>query len=110
MVDSKTTAPLCSRGEDGWSVCSICSAPPGRACPYGHDVHDRGATKIKEKQAGIVARLDLACTGHPHAHIPWSLRLLQDASKEIQRLRTVVRVNGLRLGYSHEEIDAVLKG
>lgn len=31
------------------------------------------------------------------------------AAEEISRLRACVRVNGLRAGHSHEEIDRVLK-
>lgn len=32
----------------------------------------------------------------------------KDASDEIERLRAIVRVNGLRWGHTHAEIDALL--
>jgi len=33
---------------------------------------------------------------------------MSDDGKEIERLREVIRVNGLRWGHSHAEIDAIL--
>lgn len=35
----------------------------------------------------IIARLNTACVGHPHARIPWPHRLLHDAADEITQLR-----------------------
>lgn len=35
----------------------------------------------------IIARLQDACVGHPHARIPWPHRLLHDAIAEITSLR-----------------------
>jgi hypothetical protein len=37
-----------------------------------------------------------------------AIRTLDDAGQEIERLRAVVRVNGLRWGHSHAEIDTLL--
>lgn len=36
--------------------------------------------------------------------------LFDEAANEIERLRSVVRVNGLRWGHSHAEIDEILHG
>jgi len=36
--------------------------------------------------------------------------LVMRAVAEIERLRAIVRVNGLRWGHSHAEIDAILDG
>lgn len=37
-----------------------------------------------------------------------AIPVMREAASEIERLRSVVRVNGLRWGHSHEEIDAML--
>lgn len=33
---------------------------------------------------------------------------IEEAAKEIERLRAIVRVNGLRWGHTHAEVDALL--
>jgi hypothetical protein len=56
----------------------------------------------------IVERLNEHCVGHPYAKIEWPHRLLHDARDEIARLRSIVRVNALRWGHTHAEIDEML--
>ena len=41
--------------------------------------------------------------GYNHA-----LALIEECEAEIGRLRAIVRVNGLRWGHTHAEIDAIL--
>jgi hypothetical protein len=48
-------------------------------------------TGLKDEHTDILARLREACTGHPHAEIPWPHRLLHDAVAEIDNLRGVIR-------------------
>lgn len=36
--------------------------------------------------------------------------IMKCAADEIERLRSIVRVNGLRWGHTHEQIDAILDG
>lgn len=46
-------------------------------------------------------------SGHP-TYLPKGPAALRLAADEIDRLRTIVRVNGLRWGHTHAEIDALL--
>lgn len=43
-------------------------------------------------------------------HHATDLAIAREARDEIERLRAIVRVNGLRWGHTHAEIDAILAG
>lgn len=57
-------------------------------------------------ECDIVARL----RGRVHDAQMDHEQMMDDAADEIERLRAIVRVNGLRWGHTHAEIDAILAG
>lgn len=50
----------------------------------------------------------LELPGQPRGMHMGTAYLVQDLWREIERLRAIVRVNGLSWGHSHAEIDALL--